>query len=59
VPKTPVHKDYNAQLGKYEVRFAAKRIGPTPASDLMLPKESCQRQFRVLVALTFHGAHNF
>jgi hypothetical protein len=58
VPETAVHKNCEPRLLENEIRFAKDCLMASPAFDAMPPEQSCQRQFRVLVAAPANPRHH-
>ena len=57
VPETSIDKDGDLLLGKGEIGFAGQRKMPSPADNLVLPKQREQRILRLFVAAALDEGH--
>lgn len=57
VPETTVHEHGETQLGKNEVRFAKKRVAPSPTGDSFFAKQCHEAEFGAEIALAPHPRH--
>ena len=57
MPKAPVDEDGHPKLRENEIRFACERVLPSPAHDLILPKNRQKSHFRRQISGTLNRPH--